>query len=1074
MDPLSALAVAAAVVQFADFAGRLLVKSWDRGKRGNDRAAEVQNVAQQLSDLTTALHDAMDSLPSGGGEMSAQARLQRACSACDSIASEFQELFGLATESRLADGHISPFLACRRLDAREISRLQEKLFDTKQMATETVLLCLWDEAKKAEARDRSFGAQLKDVVDILRRIDEKARDNPVAAPTETNLDADASALISELRSDGKLLGNYGGNSDSSRAAALRMLAQAGKGYKLLDVSDDIHTTLSSRSNDMGGTGVQRLRHEILETVQDESWQPDDSIYEVPDGHGSPTIYFREMAHRSGLKHLHFDGSQARESAVSDTILQTYSWIYDRHPQAPGGTDSVGHLWSSFPEWLEGPSDTTYWITGKPGSGKSTIMKHILQSPALKTHLGRWAGGTPLVVVSYYAWNAGTTLQKSFQGLKMTLLFQVLTQHPALLPYLFPRRLVYVKLVNPIHPFREFEDSEIEEAFNNLLYISSPDKGKVALAVFVDGLDEFSAPPKDVVAMVESITSASGNGVKVCVASRPWVEFDDAYCDAPKLQMELYTRPDMTTYVAERFRKCRAFEDLKRAYPAETARLLSDIAVKANGVFIWLRVVVDSLVESATEGAGIRGLEDIVQSLPSDMGSLYDAIWARIPEHSQKRGALLLWLMEVCSMIDTRLYSVPGWLADEYAFRSYDVTKERLDPVGNSRPFEHIRVSLRRKLASRTRGLLELVRLEEQDGSSFEWVVTYTHRTASEWATLRHQEIIRDKIIQHYADLFDPHLFLFEMFTMQMTSAELCPTTPEGLWSFIIGPALHCAARVSEKSPRTVQTLVVTLRAFDKAAGLFLDYENPESLTHRPSMVAVDAPGQKGDRPPHLSHWSGLSFHDNSAGDYGVDDGRDKTFMNLACQFAILPYIKTEAALNPDSILSQPGTRHSLGILECAIFGHRMYRSGPAGHSVSYFEHDGDLLPIRLELVRFLLESGVEQSDMYVSKRATPGFETFQVGGDFPPDLAGDTVSIKRILMSAIARARAIDSLVSAQTYAEYFTDVAALMDRHSSSSSSGGARRIVRTALKSTSKWFKSSRSAVSTSQWKPGKIERV
>jgi len=108
--------------------------------------------------------------------------------------------------------------------------------------------------------------------------------------------------------------------------------------------------------------------------------------------------------------LRFDAFHQREAAVTDAIMQTYAWIYQRNPaKEPLAHSTPGVLkWASFPGWLENPSETTYWITGKPGSGKSTIMKYILNSPALQSHIRAWAGGEPVIVINYYAWNAGTT------------------------------------------------------------------------------------------------------------------------------------------------------------------------------------------------------------------------------------------------------------------------------------------------------------------------------------------------------------------------------------------------------------------------------------------------------------------------------------------------------------------------------------------------------------------------------------------------------------------------------------------------------------------------------------------
>jgi len=90
--------------------------------------------------------------------------------------------------------------------------------------------------------------------------------------------------------------------------------------------------------------------------------------------------------------------------------QTFEWIFEQ----PRGGESGVPSWSSFTEWLEGDSKELYWITGKPGAGKSTLVKFILRNPKLQNSLMLWADDKPLLVLHFYLWNPGSDLQRSHE------------------------------------------------------------------------------------------------------------------------------------------------------------------------------------------------------------------------------------------------------------------------------------------------------------------------------------------------------------------------------------------------------------------------------------------------------------------------------------------------------------------------------------------------------------------------------------------------------------------------------------------------------------------------------------
>lgn len=98
-----------------------------------------------------------------------------------------------------------------------------------------------------------------------------------------------------------------------------------------------------------------------------------------------------------LSSLFFPGMQSREEAIPKVYENTFRWILQDDQVDP---DEQVLGWPSFPGWLE-KNAGVYWITGKPGSGKSTLIKYIFQSPQLIHHLKNYAGNSPLALAGFF-------------------------------------------------------------------------------------------------------------------------------------------------------------------------------------------------------------------------------------------------------------------------------------------------------------------------------------------------------------------------------------------------------------------------------------------------------------------------------------------------------------------------------------------------------------------------------------------------------------------------------------------------------------------------------------------------
>ncbi|KEY73755.1 hypothetical protein S7711_10189 [Stachybotrys chartarum IBT 7711] len=119
---------------------------------------------------------------------------------------------------------------------------------------------------------------------------------------------------------------------------------------------------------------------------------------------------------SSLEELHFEIESPeldfRVDQIENPFQGTFRWIYDL---------------PSFCEWLQRGSGL-FWIHGKPGSGKSTLMKFIFKSRQTWELLHDWTRTSYEVTAAFFFHHRGTSLQRSFEGVLRSLVIQVLSPH----------------------------------------------------------------------------------------------------------------------------------------------------------------------------------------------------------------------------------------------------------------------------------------------------------------------------------------------------------------------------------------------------------------------------------------------------------------------------------------------------------------------------------------------------------------------------------------------------------------------------------------------------------------------
>jgi hypothetical protein len=436
-----------------------------------------------------------------------------------------------------------------------------------------------------------------------------------------------------------------------------------------------------------------------------------------------------------LQSLMYREMPDREERIPDRYKETFDWIYREPPSSE---------WISFAHWLKDDSKV-YWVTGKPGAGKSTLMKFLHQDPRtlriLESSLNP-KGRSEIIVAGFFFWNSGTEMQMSQEGMVRTILHQCLDRCNDLIPSIFPALWEEYYLFGMLPSHISWTWNELLRMFK-ALFEQGASKNFLLL---IDGLDEFDGSHAQLITLLQSKTSLPN--IKMCVASRPWPVFEDAFHQTASLRMQDLTYPDITQYVREMFYSNLGFRSLQGEDPDYSSKLVEQIAQKSEGVFLWVVLVVSLLLQDITNGGRISDLQKHLEELPPELGYFYDKILNSIQKEHFNHASQLFQLVHAAMYPLTLL---------ELSFVDEDDPKRVIDlPI---RALHHDQANaradrMRRRMLSRCKGLIEIGNPPRTQ--LWAKTVQYLHRTVKDFIE---SPSVQEKLVAATGPAFDPYFVL---------------------------------------------------------------------------------------------------------------------------------------------------------------------------------------------------------------------------------------------------------------------------------------------------------------------------
>ncbi|PCD42841.1 hypothetical protein AU210_005366 [Fusarium oxysporum f. sp. radicis-cucumerinum] len=342
----------------------------------------------------------------------------------------------------------------------------------------------------------------------------------------------------------------------------------------------------------------------------EVWKGDPKSLYVGSTHPETEDCMVQERHEAILKSLGFEQIDARKSIIRGAYSETCRWF-------------LGH--PDYLSWVDPQQLLQHhgflWIRGKPGAGKSTLMKFLYSASKIKDRRHQ------SLTASFFFNARGELLEKTVAGMYRSLLLQLFEAYPDLQCVLDDTELL---------PGGKSGCPSLN-GLKDLLHAAVIKLGQRSLTCFIDALDECDEQQvMDLVEYFEDLAEKCTEekvSLHVCFSSRHYPYIDIKFGIRTVLEGQAGHTSDLERFIKTHLRiKDRSL----------LAELQEKMLQKAAGIFLWVVLVVNILNKENCRGrlAMKRRLEEV----PSGLSDLFKDLLRRDAANMEEFQLSVLWIL----------------------------------------------------------------------------------------------------------------------------------------------------------------------------------------------------------------------------------------------------------------------------------------------------------------------------------------------------------------------------------------------------------------------------------------------
>ncbi|KAK1775447.1 hypothetical protein QBC45DRAFT_383387, partial [Copromyces sp. CBS 386.78] len=336
---------------------------------------------------------------------------------------------------------------------------------------------------------------------------------------------------------------------------------------------------------------------------------------------------------------------------------------------------------------EGLCDSGFlWIKGKPGTGKSTLMKY------LHSIHSRQANCT---VISFFFNARGAELEKSTLGCYRTLLFLLLDGRKDLW-----KAMDHIDKTGPSYiAHNGWNIGLLTDTLRNAVELVAMQQ---PVECWIDALDECQdSEVQQMVSFFEDLDGVmlcKGLSFRVCFASRHYPNVVAKKAIQIVLENQPGHKNDIAKYIGAR---------LRLGDSIHQPEIQHELLTRSSGIFLWVVLVIPILNREYARGK-ISALRKRLDEIPSGLDALFHSILTRDREDMQELLRCLQWILcSIRPLKPVELYAAIQLSANPYHSGYPEVVDPRISARATTRDDEMSTDDLRHYVDSVSKGLAEV-------------------------------------------------------------------------------------------------------------------------------------------------------------------------------------------------------------------------------------------------------------------------------------------------------------------------------------------------------------------------------